>query len=140
MPDVNILLYAHHAAMPEHRRYVEVLEQLVDSDEPYALSELVLSGFVRISTSPGVMASPTPLAVALDFVDELIDRPNARLLRPGLEHWAIFTRLLRQSRASGKIVADAYHAALAIEHGCELLTADGDFGRFAGLRWRHPLA
>jgi uncharacterized protein len=52
----------------------------------------------------------------------------------------IFTRLLRQSRASGKLVADAYHPALAIEHGCELLTADGGFGRFSGLRWRRPLA
>jgi len=31
------------------------------------------------------------------------------------------------------------HAALAIEHGCELVTADGDFARFPGLRWRHPL-
>jgi predicted nucleic acid-binding protein len=37
-------------------------------------------------------------------------------------------------------VADAYHAALAIEHGCEFVTADGDFARFAGLRYRHPLA
>lgn len=140
MPDVNLLLYAHHAAMPEHRRYAEVLERLVESEEPYALSEVVLSGFIRISTMPGVMLAPTPLELALDFTDELINRPNARMLRPGLEHWGIFTRLLRQSRASGKLVADAYHAALAIEHGCEWLTADADFSRFTGLRWRHPLA
>ncbi len=35
---------------------------------------------------------------------------------------------------------DAYLAALAIEHGCELVTTDSDFARFQGLRWRHPLA
>jgi len=36
--------------------------------------------------------------------------------------------------------ADAHHAALVLEHGCELVTADGDFARFVGLRHRHPLA
>jgi hypothetical protein len=40
----------------------------------------------------------------------------------------------------GPLVSDAYLAALAIEHGCELVTTDGDFARFPGLRWRHPLA
>jgi hypothetical protein len=36
--------------------------------------------------------------------------------------------------------SDGYLAALAIEHGCELITTDGDFVRFAGPRRRHPLA
>lgn len=27
-----------------------------------------------------------------------------------------------------------------VEHGCEFITADADFGRFPGLRQRHPLA
>ncbi len=140
MPDVNVLLYAHHQAMPEHRQYVEVLDALVESDEPFGLSELVLSGFLRVTTMAGVLRSPTPLPAALEFVEELSNRPNARLLRPGLEHWGIFTRLVRDSRATGRVIADAYHAALAIEHGCEWLSTDGDFGRFKGLRWRHPLS
>ena len=44
------------------------------------------------------------------------------------------------SEAVLPLVADAYLAALAIEHGCELITTDSDFSRFAGLRWRHPFA
>jgi predicted nucleic acid-binding protein len=36
-------------------------------------------------------------------------------------------------------VPDAFHAALAIELGCERLTLDRGFARFAGLKWRHPL-
>jgi predicted peptidase len=40
----------------------------------------------------------------------------------------------------GPLVTDAYVAALAIEHGCELVTTDSEFARFPGLRWRHPLA
>ncbi|MGB0679079.1 MAG: PIN domain-containing protein [Polyangiales bacterium] len=42
-------------------------------------------------------------------------------------------------QARGKLIADAYHAALAIEHGCEWATVDGDFARFPHLRWTHPL-
>ncbi len=41
--------------------------------------------------------------------------------------------------ARGNLVADAYHAALAIEHGVEWGTTDRDYARFPGLRWRHPL-
>jgi predicted nucleic acid-binding protein len=37
-------------------------------------------------------------------------------------------------------VADAHLAALAIEHGGQLYSADRDFGRFAGLDWINPLA
>jgi predicted nucleic acid-binding protein len=40
---------------------------------------------------------------------------------------------------TANLVPDAYLAVLAIEHGCEFITADRDFSRFPGLRWRHPL-
>jgi uncharacterized protein len=36
-------------------------------------------------------------------------------------------------------VADAYLAALAIEHGCEWISTDDDFARFPGLKRSHPL-
>ncbi len=42
--------------------------------------------------------------------------------------------------ATGKLLADAQHAAVAIEHGCTLVTCDSDFSRFPRLRWHHPLA
>jgi predicted nucleic acid-binding protein len=61
------------------------------------------------------------------------------VLTPGDRHWQIFSDLCRTSHAKGNLVADAYHTALAIEHGCEWITADRDFARFKGLRWRHPL-
>ena len=57
---------------------------------------------------------------------------------PSSRHWDIFVGLRADVR--GPLVADAYLAALAIEHGCELITTDSDFARFPGLRWRHPLA
>jgi uncharacterized protein len=82
---------------------------------------------------------PTQLDLALRFTDGLRWRSNARIVRPGDRHWPIFEDLCRRTQARGKLIADAYHAALAVEHGCEWLSFDRDFAEFPGLRWRHPL-
>ena len=37
----------------------------------------------------------------------------------------------------GPLVSDAHLAALAIEHSATMLSFDGDFARFAGLRFTH---
>ena len=137
--DVNVLIYAHREEVLDHDEYARWLIELVEADEPFGSSEIAASGFLRIVTSPRIFEPPTPLATALAFVGEIHARPNCVRLRPGPEHWAIFTRLCQAVKARGKLVADAYHAALAIEHGCELATTDADFARFPGLRWRHPL-
>ena len=67
-------------------------------------------------------------------------RPTARVLGPGPLHWEIVTELCRAAGTTGKLVADAQHAAVAIEHAYTLVTTDGDFPRFRRLRWHHPLA
>jgi uncharacterized protein len=140
LPDVNVLIYAHRAESPEHERYANWLRQLAGSPEPFGLSELGASAFVRIVTNPKIWDEPTTTEDALAFIERLGQRSNARPLTHGPESWRVFAALCREAKARGKLVADAYHAALAIEHGCELVTADGDFARFAGLRHRHPLA
>ena len=139
LPDVNVLIYAHREDMPEHPRYAAWLKARVESPEPFALSELALSGFLRIVTNPKIFVDPTPLDRALRFVELLTSRRNAVSLRPGPQHWSIFRELCLQSQARAGLIADAYHAALAIEHGCELVSRDSDFARFSGLRWSHPL-
>jgi toxin-antitoxin system PIN domain toxin len=136
MPDVNMLVYAHREDAHQHKEYAQWLRSLAEGDEPFALSELVLHGFIRVVTNRRIFLRPTPLPDALAFVDELRRRPNSRLVRPGPRHWDIFVDLCTRAGASGGLVADAYHAALAIEHGCEWVTNDADFGRFQGLRWR----
>ena len=54
---------------------------------------------------------------------------------------ALRENLARKDRAStwGNQITDAWLAALAIESGCEWITADRDYARFPGLRWRAPL-
>lgn len=138
--DVNVLVYAHRSDTREHAAYARFVTDLAMGEARFGCSELVLSGFVRVVTNPNVFKQPTSTPVALEFCRELLQRPNGFRIRPGPTHWSIFERLCEATSATGKLVADAYHAALAIEHGCEWISADGDFARFPGLRWRHPLA
>jgi hypothetical protein len=100
---------------------------------------MVMSGVARVVTNPKVFVRPSSLDEVFAFLDELLRRPGARLLSPGPRHWDIFVSLCREVGAKGKLVADAYHAAVAIERGCTWVTTDSDFARFPGLRWQHPL-
>jgi toxin-antitoxin system PIN domain toxin len=138
--DVNVLIYAHREdASPEHDAFAEWLKAVATGPSDFGLSESVLSGFVRIVTNPCVFKDPTPQEIALRFCGALRKRPQSRVLRPGARNWEIFTGLCQQTQARGKLVADAWHAALAIECGCEWISTDSDFARFPGLNWRHPL-
>ena len=138
--DVNVLIYAHREdSTVDHPRYAEWLKGLATGPEPFALSVLALSGLVRITTNPRVFKRPSTLDEVFSFVEQLAQRPTARMVTPGPEHLAIFERLCRESGAAGKLVADAQHAAVAIENGCTMVTTDSDYDRFPGLRWQHPL-
>lgn len=138
MPDVNILVYAHREESPSHSRYAEWLRELATGPEPFALSELVMHGFVRVVTNPRIFAPATTMQQAFRFLDALMARPTCTVLRPGPGHWTIFRALCHDSAIRSKVAADAVHAALAIETGCEWITADTDFVRFAPkLRWQH---
>ena len=138
-PDVNVLVYAHRVESPDHGRYADWLSSMAVGREPFALSDLVSAGFVRVVTNQRLWRQPTEPAVALDFIDRLRRRRACRLLAPGSGTWTVFARLVGATGARGKLVPDAYLAALAIENGCTLATCDADFARFAGLRWTHPL-
>jgi toxin-antitoxin system PIN domain toxin len=138
-PDVNVLVYAHREELPEHGTCKTWLDYTLGADAAFGIFDTVLASFVRIVTHPRVFKTPSPLDLALTFANGLRDHPNCVLVQPGSRHWAIFERLCRETGARGNIVADAYLAALAVESGCEWVTTDRDYSRFAGLRWRSPL-
>ena len=135
-----MLVYAYRDAAPDHVRFREWLVAAAESDEPFGISDAVLSGFIRVTTHPRIFSPPAPIDHALEFANALRVQPNAVLVSPGERHWGIFERLCVAVGAKGNLVADAYLAALAIESGSEWITTDRDFSRFPGLRWRHPLA
>jgi hypothetical protein len=138
MPDVNVLVYAHREDEAAHTAARGWVDATVNGSEPFALSALVIVGFVRIVTNPRIYKEPTPTSLALAAVDAMLVRPNCRLCLPGSRHWQLVSQLCRDTQATGKLVADAQHAAVAIEHGCEWISRDRDFARFeaGGLRWK----
>ena len=52
LPDVNVLIYAHREDPPEHERYAAWLRAVTESDEPFAVAEVVLASVIRIVTTP----------------------------------------------------------------------------------------
>jgi len=139
LADVNVLVYAHRQDALRHHEYLGWWDQVLNSDAAFGVSDLVVSGFLRVVTHPRVFRDPTPLDRALTFATSIRDHPNAVTLAPGERHWDIFQRLCREANAKGNLIPDAYLAALAIESGAEWITTDRDYARFPGLRWRHPL-
>jgi predicted nucleic acid-binding protein len=51
----------------------------------------------------------------------------------------VFKSLVVDLQLTANLISDAHLAALAMEHGLELFSADSDFARFPAVRWRNPL-
>jgi len=137
--DANILLYAvdeRSRAHPAARRW---LEEALNGARRVGLPWQSLLAFVRIVTHP--RALPTPLAAddAWSFVAEWLDAPAAWVPQPGRGYRDTIGRLVCDLDLRGNLVSDAALAALALEHGLTVVSADSDFARFRGLTWLNPL-
>jgi len=138
LPDVNVLIYSFRSDSKDHAAYRDWLDGVVNGEEAYGISPQVLSSVVRITTHPRIFASPSRLEDVFAFARVLLEQPNCTAVHPGPRHFTIFEDLCRASAATGNLIQDAWLAALALESGCEWITTDGDYARFAGLRWRRP--
>ena len=140
LADVNVLIFAHREECERHQEYRAWLEGVLGGSSSFGVSDVVLSGCLRILTHPRVFDPPTPSPRALAFVSQVRNHPHAVPIVPGPRHWAIFRDLCEQTGARGNLVPEAFLAALAIESGSEWITTDRDYAQFPGLQWRHPLA
>jgi toxin-antitoxin system PIN domain toxin len=137
--DVNVLVYAHRADLPQQSQYRPLLERLANDDEPLGLSDQVLASFVRVMTNRRIFTEPTSSDAAWEAVDALLAAPAVMRLRAGERHWMLFRQLANDIDARGNDIADAYQAAYSLENNATWLSADRGFARFHRLRWSHPL-
>jgi toxin-antitoxin system PIN domain toxin len=139
MPDVNVLVGAYRTDAMHHSALKAWLEVAVGATESVGVSDAVASGFVRVVTHPRVFAVPTPLETALTQMRSL--RASTGVLRVVASegYWEVFDRLCSRADARGNFVADAAHAALAVQTGATWVTLDRNFARFEGLKWASPL-
>jgi hypothetical protein len=138
--DANLLIYAHVRNFPQHERTRLWLDQRLGGAAPVGLPWASLVGFLRVSTNPRIFERPSAIADAWRQVLDWLDCETAWIPEPGERHRAVLGELLGAPGIQASLVHDAHLAALAIEHGLVLCSTDGDFGRFAGLRWENPLA
>jgi uncharacterized protein len=139
LPDINLLLYAHHAEMPEHAAARKWWEGLLNSDVRIAVPWIVTLGFLRISTNSRVFQkAPSAEAVSAAIRGWFV-RPNVQPLEPGPHHYETMHRLILELGVAGPLTTDIHLVALALENRCELHSNDRDFSRFKGLKWVNPL-
>ena len=137
--DANILLFAVNQSAPEHERARVWLEAALNGTRRVGLPWESLTAFVRLATNPRVVARPLAPVDAWAMVESWLAAPAAWVPVPTERHAAVLGDLVRRYRPAAKLVPDAHLAALAIEHGAEIISADTDFARFAEARWRDPL-
>ncbi|MFZ4767341.1 MAG: TA system VapC family ribonuclease toxin [Roseimicrobium sp.] len=139
LPDVNICIAAFRQDHQDHAISTAWLQRTYSADSHVGISPQVLSSMIRIVTQPGFMAGfPSLLTDALAFGQSLVDNPKTVLVGASVSWWSHFCHLSQASQAKGKLVADVWLAAMAVEHNCTWVSNDSDFAKFPGLKWQRP--
>jgi uncharacterized protein len=138
--DANIIIYAHFPNFVQHARARKWFNEQLNGATAVALPWATLLAFLRVTTNPRAFPNAVPIALAWRQVRDWLACDNVWIPEPTEHHGDVLGELLTSSGANGNLVPDAHLAALAIEHGLTLYSADTDFARFRKLRWVNPLA
>lgn len=137
--DANILLYAVDTQSAHHDRAAEWLVSALNGQRRVGLPWQTLGAFVRIATHPRVTSHPLGGLEAQRYVESWVGS-RAAWVPPATDRTVrLLVDLCRRHRVTGNLVTDAQLAALAIENGVEVVSADSDFARFPEVRWVNPL-
>jgi len=137
--DANLLIYASTPVMKEHAAAQRWLNETLNAGSAVGLPWASLLTFLRLFANPRVFARAPKLTEAWEQVERWLELDSVWIPTPTNRHAEILGRLLAETSERADLVNDAHLAALAIEHGLTLCSADRDFSRFSGLRWENPL-
>ena len=136
--DANVLLYAVDDTARQHRTAKEFLEVHLNGDRRIGLPWQSLGAFLRISTHPRILGSPLSASAASTFVEDWLAAPATWVPDVTRSTWSILRGLIEAGAVTGNLVPDAQLAALALEYGVPVASADSDFARFGGVEWVNP--
>ncbi len=136
--DANVLIYASDSDSPHHAKALGWLEDKLNGSARVGLPWTCLLAYMRIVTNPRVMPRPATMTAARLQIRSWLECDAVWVPLPGERHADILDGLLALTGIHGNLVMDAHLAALAIEHGLEICSADSDFVRFP-VRWINPL-
>ena len=137
--DVNVVLYAADSTSPHHAAAKSWLTAALTGDRRIAIPWQTVGGFVRIVTHPRAMRHPLTTEQAWTVVDSWFSSPVVWVPPASERTVRILERLMLELHLGSAMTTDAQLAALAIEHGVAVVSADADFGRFPALAWINPL-
>jgi uncharacterized protein len=137
--DANLLIYASTPAVKEHPSARRWLDETLNGGMRVGLPWASLLTFLRLVANPRVFERPPSLTEAWQQVERWLEVDSVWIPVPTERHHQLFAQLLTQTSERSDLVPDVHLAALAIEHGLTLCSADRDFARFSGLRWENPL-
>lgn len=140
IPDVNLLIYATDRSTVHHAAALRWWSGALAGPELVGLAWTTNLAFVRLTTNPRIVANPLTAGQAVAVVEQWRSHGHVVTVEPSTRHLDLLAGLLAGTGAAGNLVMDAHLAALALEHGATLCSADTDFGRFPGLSWVNPLA
>lgn len=138
--DANILLFAVDEDSPLHTRARTWVEAAFNGSRRVGIPWPSLTAFLRIATNPRALREPLDPAAAWGIVESWLDAPAVWVPLPGPGHRTILGQLVRELDLRANLIPDAVLAALCIEHGLQMVSADTDFARFPSLSWVNPLA
>ena len=137
--DANILLFAVDSASPFHDRAARWLTERLNGTRRVGLPWQNLGAFLRIATHPRATSRPLSPDEAWSLVAEWLAAGSAWIPGPTERHAEVLGGLVRTYQLRGNLIADGQLAALAIEHGLTICSADTDFARFREITWQNPL-
>ena len=137
--DANLLLYAVDRSSRFHETAADWLTEQLNGPVRVGIPWQSLVAFLRISTHPRAAGSPLTPDDALGYVEDWLTADSVWTPVPGPRHGELLADLVQRYQLRGNLISDAHLAALALEHGLPLVSADSDFARFTDLRWINPL-
>jgi uncharacterized protein len=137
--DTNLLLFATDTHSRFHQPAKAWLLDQLNGKRRVGLPWQSLGAFLRLATHPRVSTRPLTPEDAWSTVSAWLEAPVAWIPQPGSEHALLLGGLFSKHQAAGNLVPDVMLAALALEHGLVVYSADTDFARFTEIRWENPL-
>ena len=137
--DANLLIYAHDDSSVHHEKARNWLESKLNAPRRIGIPWPSIIAFLRLTTNPRVSANPSTPMEAWQHVESWFTSPSAWIPQPTARHGEVLSGLVVGLQLTANLIGDAHLAALAMEHGLEMCSADSDFARFPKLRWHNPL-
>lgn len=138
--DTNILLYAQRYEMPQNEIAFELMGELCDGSEPWAIPWPCCYEFLGVATNRRTWGdTASTMQQAWRQLEAWVASPSCRQIGESAGFMDTLSQVVNRPGLFGPKVHDARIAAICLANGVDvLLTSDRDFAMFPQLATRNP--